>query len=217
MSYFWIYAICVASVMFLAFGMRGDAPGWVPELLNMDERCYVSRGGLKLEHALDEFGVDCAGLICADLGSHVGGFVDCLLQRGAKRVYSIDTSYGTLAWKLRKDERVVVLERTNALHVELPESVELVTIDLGWTRQELILPRARAVLAEGGSIITLIKPQYEADKDLLVSGVVRDEHHGDVVSNVLDTIRSLGFSVAGVVPSPIKGHGGNREVLALLK
>lgn len=183
----------------------------------MGESSYVSRGGLKLEHALEHFGVDCADLVCADLGSHVGGFVDCLLQRGAKRVYSIDTSYGTLAWTLRKDERVVVMERTNALHVELPESVELVTIDLGWTRQELILPRARRVLADDGSIITLIKPQYEAGKEQLRSGVVPDEHHDEVVSKVLDTIRSLGFSVVGVVPSPIKGHGGNREVLALLK
>ena len=183
----------------------------------MGESSYVSRGGLKLEHALDQFSVDCVDLICADLGSHVGGFVDCLLRRGAKRVYSIDTSYGTLAWKLRKDERVVVMERTNALHVELPESVDLVTIDLGWTRQELVLPRARRLLSEGGSIITLIKPQYEADKELLRSGVVPEEHHGEVVSRVLDTIRSLGVSVVGVVPSPIKGHGGNQEVLAFLK
>ena len=183
----------------------------------MAESSYVSRGGLKLEHALDQFGVDCGDLICADLGSHVGGFVDCLLQRGAKRVYSIDTSYGTLAWKLRKDDRVVVLERTNALHVELPESVELLTIDLGWTRQELILPRARSMTQEGGSIITLIKPQYEAEKELLASGVVPEAHQGEVVSKVLDTIRSLGFFVAGVVPSPIKGHGGNQEVLALLR
>lgn len=182
----------------------------------MGESSYVSRGGLKLEHGLDQFGVDCADLICADLGSHVGGFVDCLLQRGAKRVYSIDTSYGTLAWKLRKDERVVVMERTNALHVELPERVELVTIDVGWTRQELILPRARLLLRKGGSIVTLIKPQYEAGKERLSKGVVLGEHHDHVVSKVLDSIRSLGFSIAGVVLSPIKGHGGNQEVLALL-
>ena len=101
---------------------------------------YVSRGGEKLAAALDRFGLDVTGLVCADLGSHVGGFVDCLLRRGAARVHSVDTAYGTLAWKLRRDSRVVVYERTNAMHVSLPEPVDLVTIDVGWTPQVRILP-----------------------------------------------------------------------------
>ncbi len=149
---------------------------------------FVSRGGDKLAAALDHFKVDVAGSVCADLGSHVGGFVDCLLLRGAARVYAVDTCYGTLAWKLRRDKRVVVLERANAMHVSLPEPVGLVTIDVGWTRQEKILPNverlvgvssrwpapasqdrptgdtARRVPHSGGQVLTLIKPHYEAQR-----------------------------------------------------
>src|SRR5215218_2583008 len=108
---------------------------------------FASRAGLKLEHALDHFKIEVAGRTCADLGSNVGGFVDCLLQRGAARVYAVEKGYGVLEWKLRKDSRVVVMERTNAMHVELPEPVSLVTIDVAWTKQKHILPAARRVLA----------------------------------------------------------------------
>src|SRR5579871_5617777 len=125
---------------------------------------FVSRAGLKLEFALDAWNIDVRGLVCADLGSNVGGFVDCLLQRGAAKVYAIEKGYGVLEWKLRKDPRVVVMERTNAMHVELPETVALVTIDVAWTKQRNILPAAGRMLAEGGRIVTLIKPHYEADK-----------------------------------------------------
>ncbi len=142
---------------------------------------YVSRGGNKLATALDHFNVHVAGSVCADLGSHVGGFVDCLLQRGAARVYAVDTCYGTLAWKLRRHARVEVVERTNAMHVSLPERVDLVTIDVGWTPQEKILPNVkRLVNASGGppapgsadcpsakragQVLTLIKPHYEAQR-----------------------------------------------------
>ncbi len=114
---------------------------------------YVSRGGEKLAAALNHFEIDVSDLVCADLGSHVGGFVDCLVQRGAARVYSVDTSYGTLAWKLRRDPRIVVLERTNAMHVVLPEPVDLVTIDVGWTPQSKILPGAAG----------LLRPRYTQD------------------------------------------------------
>ena len=119
-------------------------------------------GIMLINFALTQFGMDVRGLVCADLGSNVGGFVDCLLQRGAGKVYSVDTSYGTLAWKLRKDPRVVVLERTNAMHVTLPEPVDFVTIDVGWTRQEKILPAAARMLKPGGRVVTLIKPKAEA-------------------------------------------------------
>jgi len=177
---------------------------------------FVSRGGEKLHAALEHFHVDVADKIAADLGSHVGGFVDCLLRHGARKVYSVDTSYGTLAWKLRKDPRVVVLERTNAMYVTLPEPVDLVTIDVGWTRQERILPPVADLLAADGRAVTLIKPHYEAGKDDLRDGVLREERFGDIVAAVLAGIEALGWRVLGTLPSPILGHGGNREVFAVL-
>src|SRR5213083_1812131 len=128
---------------------------------------FVSRAGQKLEHALVHFQIDVAGKICADLGSNAGGFVDCLLQRGAAKVYAIDTGYGALEWKLRKDPRVVVMERTNAMHAELPEKVDLVTIDVAWTKQKHILPAARKMIDDDGIAISLIKPQYEAGVERL--------------------------------------------------
>lgn len=123
---------------------------------------YVSRAGDKLEFALDHWHVAVTGLVCADLGCSTGGFTDCLLQRGAAKVYSVDTGYGVLAWKLRQDPKVVVLERANALHVVLPELVDLVTIDVSWTPQKLILPAALKLLKPGGQVISLIKPHYES-------------------------------------------------------
>src|SRR5579884_963470 len=119
---------------------------------------FVSRAGLKLDFALTHFHVDVTDQVCADLGSNSGGFVDCLLQRGAKKVYSIDTGYGVLDWKLRKDLRVIVMERTNAMHVTLPERVSRVTIDVAWTKQQHILPAARRMIENGGLVVTLVKP-----------------------------------------------------------
>ena len=177
---------------------------------------FVSRGGDKLEAALQHFAVDVTGLLCADLGSHVGGFVDCLLRRGAARVYSVDTAYGILAWKLRKDPRVTVLERSNAMHVVLPEPVEVVTVDVGWTPQSRILPSVLRLISPSSRVITLIKPHYEASEDLLVKGVLPDEQVDDVVEAVLGDVRSQGWIVLGEFLSPLRGHGGNREVFALL-
>src|SRR3954463_8701965 len=117
---------------------------------------FVSRAGQKLEHALVKFSIDVTGWVCADLGSNTGGFVDCLLQRGAGKVYAIDTGYGALEWKLRNDSRVVVMERTNAIHVQLPEAVSIVTIDVAWTRQRIILPAAKRVIQAGGDVVALI-------------------------------------------------------------
>lgn len=181
-----------------------------------DGNAFVSRGGEKLSAALNHFSLDPTGLICADLGSHVGGFVDCLLSHGARRVYSVDTSYGTLAWKLRKDERVVVIERQNAMHVELPEPIDLITIDVGWTPQRKILPSACHLLTPAGRVVTLIKPHYEAPKSALVDGVLPDMAVESVLSNVLATAVAAGWTVEGTVESPIRGHGGNTEHLALL-
>ena len=177
---------------------------------------FVSRGGEKLEAALQHFAVEVAGRTCADLGSHVGGFVDCLLRRGAGRVYSVDTAYGILAWKLRKDPRVTVLERTNAMHVTLPEIVDLVTVDVGWTPQSKILPNIAQMLSPSARVITLIKPHYEAAENLLVDGVLPEERVDGVVQGVLDEVKSIGWTVLGTFASPLRGHAGNREVFALL-
>ena len=166
--------------------------------------------------ALDRFEVDVSDLVCADLGSHVGGFVDCLLRRGATRVHAVDTCYGTLAWKLRRDSRVVVHERTNAMHVALPEPVGLVTIDVGWTRQSKILPNVRRLIAPEGQVVTLLKPHYEAPAERLTGGLLLDEAVDEVVENILRQIRSLGWEVRGTEVSPLRGHGGNREHVALL-
>ena len=182
----------------------------------MAEKAFVSRAGQKLEHALATFGVDVSAWVCADLGSNVGGFVDCLLQRGAKKVYAIDTGYGALEWKLRKDPRVVVMERTNAMHVTLPEQVDVVTIDVAWTKQRHILPPARKMLADEGFVVTLIKPHYEAEPALLKRGVLPPELVANVVESVASAIRTAGFELVQTVESPIKGAKGNVEVLAWL-
>jgi 23S rRNA (cytidine1920-2'-O)/16S rRNA (cytidine1409-2'-O)-methyltransferase len=179
-------------------------------------RTFVSRGGHKLAAALEAFHIDPRGAICADLGSHVGGFVDCLLQCGAALVYAVDTSYGTLAWKLRRDPRVVVYERTNALHFVPSQPVALVTIDLGWTRQRLILERARDMLRHDGGIVTLIKPHYEAPADRLIGGVLPDPCVAPTVAEVLSSVAELGLRVVDTIESPLRGHAGNREALAHL-
>ncbi len=181
------------------------------------ESCFVSRAGLKLAHALNVFGVDPQSWICADIGSNAGGFVDCLLQHGASRVYAIERGYGVLDYRLRSDRRVVVMERTDALHARLPEKARLVTIDAGWTRQHVILPAALRLLNADGIIITLVKPHYEADAEKLEGGVLLGEHVDGVLASVDADIGTLGLSCVGEVESPIRGHGGNREFLRLLR
>lgn len=180
-------------------------------------RQYASRSGLKLEAALVALAIDVTGKVCADLGCNAGGFVDCLLQRGAKRVYAIDTGYGMLDWKLRTDARVVVMERTNAMHVQLPQPVDIVTIDVGWTRQRNILPSARNLLAPAASVITLVKPQYEADAKLLHKGVLPDDAVDSVLESVRHETEAAGWDWLASVRSPIRGTGGNIEVLAWLR
>jgi 23S rRNA (cytidine1920-2'-O)/16S rRNA (cytidine1409-2'-O)-methyltransferase len=178
---------------------------------------YVSRAGQKLEHALRTFAIDVTGLTCADLGSNVGGFVDCLLQHGANKVYAIEKGYGVLEWKLRKDPRVIVMERINAMHATLVEKVGLVTIDVAWTRQRHILPAARELLRENGRVIALIKPQYEADKRLLRKGVLPADKLGEVLEQVKQDISAAGFQLVQTTASPILGGEGNAEVLAELR
>ena len=192
----------------------------------MSEDCpYVSRGGLKLAHALDTFGLDPAGLTCADFGCSTGGFTDVLLRRGATKVYAVDTGYGVLDWNLRNDERVNVLERTNAMHVELPEAVNLIVIDANWTRQSRVLPNALRQLSAGGQVVTLVKPHYEADDaDRLkkTKGVLPEERLPEVLAAVERDIAAAGFEVAGSTRSPIRGSGsknrrGNAEFLYRLR
>jgi 23S rRNA (cytidine1920-2'-O)/16S rRNA (cytidine1409-2'-O)-methyltransferase len=183
----------------------------------MSEDRFVSRAGLKLEHGLVSFGIDVTGFVCADLGSNVGGFVDCLLQRGAKKIFAIDTGYGALEWKLRKDPRVVVMERTNAMHVKLPQKVKLVSIDVAWTKQKNILPAARQMLDEDGIAISLIKPQYEAGVPLLKKGVLPVENLQAVLEAVKGDIAEAGFRLEGLIESPIRGGEGNVEMLAHLR
>jgi 23S rRNA (cytidine1920-2'-O)/16S rRNA (cytidine1409-2'-O)-methyltransferase len=177
---------------------------------------FVSRAGIKLEAALAAFSIDVAGHTCADLGSNTGGFVDCLLRRGAAKVYAIERGYGVLDYNLRKDPRVVVMERTNAMHVILPEKVRLVTVDVSWTRQKFILPNARQLLDSGGSVISLIKPHYEADKGMLRKGILGDEHMELVLARVQADISAAGFAIEGRIESPIRGGEGNREFLVWL-
>jgi 23S rRNA (cytidine1920-2'-O)/16S rRNA (cytidine1409-2'-O)-methyltransferase len=178
---------------------------------------FVSRAGQKLDHAMKHFGIDVATKTCADLGSNTGGFVDCLLRRGAAKVYAIDTGYGVLDWNLRKDPRVVVMERTNAMHVALPELVQFISIDVAWTKQRKILPAARQMLDATGECVTLIKPHYEADPKLLRNGVLPAENLAEVLSSVTGNIPQHGFEVLGTVESPIRGAKGNAEVLAHLR
>ncbi len=184
-----------------------------------DEGCpYVSRGGVKLAAALRAFEVNPASWVCADFGSHVGGFVDCLLQHGAGRVYAVEPGYGVLDYRLRNDPRVVVCERTNALEFACPEPCHLVTIDVGWTQQRLILPAARRCLKpEAGRVVTLVKPQYEAPQNWLRGGVLPAECLEQVLETCRADVRELGWQIAGETESPLTGHGGNVECLWLLR
>lgn len=173
---------------------------------------FVSRGGLKLHHALNEFNLDPTGLLCADFGCSTGGFTDCLLQCGAKCVHSIDTAYGEFAWKLRTDDRVVIHERSNALHLDPPNEVieqggiDLGVIDLGWTRQSRALHAAARWQSPNGRIISLVKPHYEADKsDLGEGGILDPDRAEEIALAVRDSLGDLGYAVLDWTKSPVLG------------
>ncbi|HET9017837.1 MAG TPA: TlyA family RNA methyltransferase [Thermomicrobiaceae bacterium] len=181
---------------------------------------FASRGGEKLDRALERFSVDVTGLVCADFGASTGGFTDVLLQGGAARVYAIDVGYGQLDFRLRQDPRVVVLDRTNVRYLEsLPEPIDLVTIDVSFISLAQVLPAAVRVLKPDGRCVALIKPQFEAGRERVGrGGVVRDPAvHADVVRQVLEQAVALGFSATGLTTSPITGPAGNVEFLALLE
>ncbi len=183
-----------------------------------DKLRYVSRGGLKLEKALQIFPISVEGKVVADIGASTGGFTDCALQNGAVKVYAVDVGYGQLAWKLRSDERVVNMERTNVRYLEsdsLGELVDAVTIDVAFISLDKVLPAVFKILKPEGFVVALIKPQFEAGKENVgKKGVVRDpKEHEDVIKNVINFAKTEGFGIAGLDFSPIKGPEGNIEYL----
>ncbi|WP_037325084.1 TlyA family RNA methyltransferase [Anaerovibrio sp. RM50] len=182
---------------------------------------YVSRGGLKLEKAIKEFGVELAGKVTADIGASTGGFTDCMLQNGAVKVFAIDVGYGQLAWSLRTDERVVNMERTNVRNVtpeDIGQLIDLASIDVAFISLEKVLPAVKNMLKADGEVVALIKPQFEAGKEKVgKKGVVRDPKvHLEVIHNVIDTAREMDFVTKELTFSPVKGPEGNIEYLVWL-
>ncbi len=217
----------VMSGIVFVNGQRADKPGMSVALdCNVEVRGetlkYVSRGGLKIEKALSVFEYDPKDLVCIDCGASTGGFTDCLLQNGAKKVYAVDVGYGQLAWSLRTDDRVVSMERTNIRNVtpeDINERFDLAVMDLSFISLKLVIPAVSALLKENGDILCLIKPQFEAGKNKVgKKGVVREpEIHEEVLFQFLDYTKDAGFSVIGMNFSPVKGPEGNIEYLAWLK
>ena len=182
---------------------------------------YVSRGGLKLEKAMASFPVRLDGAVCGDIGASTGGFTDCMLRNGAARVYSVDVGYGQLAWKLREDPRVVCMERTNArylTHEQIPDELDFASIDVSFISLKLILPAVCGILKDGGHVVCLVKPQFEAGKEKVgKKGVVRDPAvHLEVLERFLEHAKESGFTVLGWTYSPIRGPEGNIEYLGYL-
>lgn len=207
-------------------GQKADKPGVsYEETVDLEVRgavCpYVSRGGLKLEKALRDFGVRPEGYVCSDSGASTGGFTDCLLQQGAKKVFAIDVGYGQLDWKIRSDPRVVVMERTNIRYVtpdQLGEPLDLSVIDVSFISLKIVLPAIKELLKPTGQVLCLIKPQFEAGKEKVgKKGVVRDrETHKEVLDSFVALAEELQFTILGLTFSPVKGPEGNIEFLGHL-
>lgn len=218
-------AIIMAGQVYVN-GQKADKPGTAyEETVQIEVRgvtCpYVSRGGLKLEKALRDFGVKPDGFVCSDSGASTGGFTDCLLQQGAKKVFAIDVGYGQLDWKIRSDERVVVMERTNIRYVtpeDLGEPLDLSVIDVSFISLKIVLPTIKTLLKPTGQVLCLIKPQFEAGKEKVgKKGVVREpEIHKEVLDSFVETVTELGFTILGLTFSPVKGPEGNIEFLGHL-
>ena len=218
-------AIIMAGQVYVG-GQKADKPGISyeenVEIEVRGESCpYVSRGGLKLEKALRDFGVDPTGFVCSDSGASTGGFTDCLLQQGASKVFAIDVGYGQLDWKIRSDPRVVVMERTNIRYVtpeDLGESLDLSVIDVSFISLKIVLPAIKALLKADGQVLCLIKPQFEAGREKVgKKGVIRDpETHKQVLDSFVELADTLGFTILGLTFSPVKGPEGNIEFLGHL-
>ena len=208
-------------------GQKVDKPGTaVPNDAEIEVRGnvlqYVSRGGLKLEKAMATFPIDLSGAICGDIGASTGGFTDCMLQNGAQKVYAVDVGYGQLDWKLRSDERVVCMERTNArylTHEQVPDELDFASVDVSFISLKLILPMLHTLLKEDGYVVCLVKPQFEAGKEKVgKKGVVRDPAvHLEVLENFFGHAKENGFTVIGITYSPIRGPEGNIEYLGYLR
>ncbi len=217
----------IMSGLVFVDGQRADKPGMqVDPDAHVEVKGaalpYVSRGGLKLEKALKVFPICPAGLTCIDCGASTGGFTDVLLKNGAAKVYSVDVGYGQLAWSLRQDERVINMERTNIRYInseQIPEPIDLAVMDLSFISIKLVLPAVCALLKDGGELMCLIKPQFEAGREEVgKKGVVRDKSvHLAVIESILNFAPSVGMSVQGLDFSPIKGPEGNREYLCYMR
>ncbi len=218
-------AIIMSGEVFVN-NQKVDKPGTMVDMAAQVEirgnHCpYVSRGGLKLEKALRDFGVDPTGYVCSDSGASTGGFTDCLLQKGAKKVFAIDVGYGQLDWKIRQDPRVVTMERTNIRYVtreDLGELLDLSVIDVSFISLRIVLPAIQKLLKPTGQVLCLIKPQFEAGKEKVgKKGVVRDpEVHLEVLQQFVQLVAQLNFSLRNLTFSPVKGPEGNIEFLAHL-
>ena len=219
-------AIIMSGIVYVE-GQKADKPGVsYEESVSIEVRgasCpYVSRGGLKLEKALRDFGVDPTGYVCSDSGASTGGFTDCLLQQGASKVFAIDVGYGQLDWKIRSDPRVVVMERTNVRYVtpeQLGEPLDLSVIDVSFISLRIVLPVIKTFLKpESGQVLCLIKPQFEAGREKVgKKGVVREPSvHEEVLRDFVSLTKENGFTILGLTFSPVKGPEGNIEFLAHL-
>ena len=220
-------AIIMSGKVFVK-GQREDKAGTTFEeegidlLVKENPLKYVSRGGLKLEKAMKEFPIDLKGTVCMDIGASTGGFTDCMLQNGAVKVYSIDVGHGQLAWKLRNDERVVCMEKTNFRYVtdeQIPEKIDFASADVSFISLDKILPAAYPLMKEGGQMVCLIKPQFEAGREKVgKKGVVRDKKvHEEVIEKIINLADTTGFAPTGLTYSPIKGPEGNIEYLIWIK
>lgn len=215
-------AIIMAGIVYVD-GQKEDKAGTTfKETVQIEVRGntlrYVSRGGLKLEKAMDRFGVELNGKVCMDCGASTGGFTDCMLQNGAVKVYSVDVGHGQLAWKLRNDDRVVCMEKTNMRYVtaeDIEELAEFVSIDVSFISLKKILPAVRRILTDGGEVVALIKPQFEAGREKVgKKGVVRDKKvHEEVIEMIADFAMEHSFKLLHLDYSPIKGPEGNIEYL----
>ncbi len=218
-------AIIMSGIVYVD-GQKADKPGTsYEETVAIEVRgaaCpYVSRGGLKLEKALRDFGVEPEGFVCSDSGASTGGFTDCLLQQGAKKVFAIDVGYGQLDWKIRSDPRVVVMEKTNIRYVtpeQLGEPLDLSVVDVSFISLKIVLPAIQKLLKQTGQVLCLIKPQFEAGRDKVgKKGVVREKStHKEVLDDFVVLADSLGFKILGLTYSPVKGPEGNIEFLGHL-
>jgi 23S rRNA (cytidine1920-2'-O)/16S rRNA (cytidine1409-2'-O)-methyltransferase len=219
-------AMIMAGIVYVDNQKSDKAGTMIPVTAKLEVRGavmpYVSRGGLKLEKAMESFPITLTDKVCMDIGASTGGFTDCMLQNGAKKVYAVDVGYGQLDWKLRTDDRVVNLERTNIRHIteeQVPEKLDFASVDVSFISLCLVLPVARNFLTENGQMVCLIKPQFEAGKGKVgKKGVVRDPAvHEEVIDKICTFVLENGFSILGLTYSPVKGPEGNIEYLIYLQ